>query len=108
MKPAPGVSHKEMALGDAPPRAIGLPPTFAAVLPEAQVHRGNLLAASHALGVRRHPEDVSLQLLDAVAVVTDDTSEGRLPDLSQLRRREDSRILIPKPAVGGNHSVTQE
>lgn len=70
---------------------------FAAVLPEAQVHRGNLLAASHALGVRRHPEDVSLQLLDAVAVVTDDTSEGRLPDLSQLRRREDSRILIPKP-----------
>lgn len=91
-----------------PPRAISLLPTFAAVLPEAQVHRGDLLAADHALGVRCHPENVPLQLLNVVAVVTDDTSEGRLPDLSQLCWCEDSRILIPKPAVGGNRSVSQE
>lgn len=42
-----------------------------------------------------------------VAVVTDDTSKGCLSDLSQLRWREDSRILIPEPAVGCNHSMTQ-
>jgi len=83
-------------------------PTLTAVLPQAEVHRRNLFAADHALWVRCHSEDISLELLDVVTVVTDDTSKGRLSDLSQLRRREDSRILIPKSAVGCNHSMTQE
>lgn len=74
--------------------------TLAAVLPQAEIHRGNLLAADHALRVRGHLENISLELLDVVAVVTDDTSKGCLSDLSQLRRREDSGILIPKPAAG--------
>lgn len=82
--------------------------TLTAVLPQAEVHCGNLFAANHALRVRRHPEYISLELLDVVTVVTDDTSKGCLSDLSQLRRCEDSRILIPKSAVGCNHSMTQE
>lgn len=82
--------------------------TLTTVLPQSEVHRGNLFTADHALWVRCHPEDISLELLDVVTVVTDDTSKGCLSDLSQLRRREDSGILIPKSAVGCNHSVTQE
>lgn len=74
--------------------------TLATVLPQAEIHRRNLFAADHALWVRGHLEDISLELLDVVAVVTDDTSKGCLFDLSQLRRCEDSGILVPKPAVG--------
>lgn len=99
-----------------PPRALpssagaraASPLTLTTVLPQAEVHGGNLLAAHHALWVRCHPEDVPLELLDVVTVVTDDSSEGRLSDLSQLGRREDSGVLIPKSAVGCNHSGTQE
>lgn len=69
---------------------------LAAVLPEAEVHSRDLLAAHHALWVRCHTENVPLELLDVVAVVTDDTSKGCLSELSQLRWREDSWILIPK------------
>lgn len=82
--------------------------TLTTVLPQAEVHRGNLVTGDHALWVRCHPEDISLELLDVVTVVTDDTSKGCLSDLSQLRRREDSRILIPESAAGCNHSMTQK
>jgi len=87
---------------------MALLPTLAAVLPEAEVHSRDLLAAHHALWVRCHTEDVPLELLDVVAVVTDDTSKGCLSELSQLRWREDSWILIPKSAGGCNHSMCKE
>ena len=44
-------------------------------------------------------EDVRLELIDAVQVVADDSSERNLPDFLQLRRSECARmvaVLVPK------------
>lgn len=80
-------------------------PTFAAVLPHAQVQPGDVLAAAVAVGELRHPEHVPLHVRDVVRVVTQDPGQGRLLDLRQLGRREHPGVLVPQPASQDAHTI---
>ena len=78
-------------------------PTFAAVLPHAQVNVGDVITAAISVGQLCHAEHVLLDTSDVVTVVTQHPRQRCLLQLGQLGRVEYTWVLIPEPG-----STTQE
>ena len=70
--------------------------TFAAVLPHAQVNLRDVVAAAIAVGQLRHPEDVTLDASDVVAIVTHHPCQRGLFQLGQLGRSEHAWVFVPE------------
>lgn len=70
--------------------------TFWAFSPHPQVNGWDITAMSEVNWVVILKEEIFWDLLDVIGIVTDNSSQGNLLDLSQLTRFKGAWVFIPK------------